>query len=142
MADTKRGDFKDLKCSDCGNPGCSFQHLGPMVPYGSIGNFCWSCWLARSADFDATGEVKPLGIVWRKVPDEFSNKAIAVKTESGSTYKLGKPNTKGLRTVSRVGKASLHFKQATIILLSVGANMCLLVPGDDDWTTTKVVSIE
>jgi hypothetical protein len=144
MADTQRGDFKDLKCSDCGRPGCSFQHWGSMVPEGPIGNFCWSCWFARNADFDATGAVKPLGTIWRKVPDEFLNKAITVRTGSGSIYKLGKPNAKGLRTVSltRTGKMPLHFKRAIIILLSVGANMCLLVSGKNDYITNKVVSIE
>jgi hypothetical protein len=142
MADVMRGDFKDLKCSDCGRTGCVFRDWSPTVPGDKIGNFCWSCWLARNVDFNATKVVKPWGTIWRKVPDEFLDKGIKVITKSGSIYNFSRPDAKGLRMVSRTNKTPLHFQRATIILLSAGTNMCLLIPGEDDYITTNVVSMK
>jgi len=148
MADTKRGDFPELICSDCGRKGCSFVHFGDLVPEGEVGNFCFACWLARDTDFGETGVVKPLGTLWRLVPKEFADKEIKVKTESGSTYILRAPmrgNKFQYRTVLRENN-ELPFNAAAILLLRIGKSMCLnTYRGDISerlWITSPVVSIE
>lgn len=67
MADTMRGDFPKVICSDCGVEGCVFKHWGPLVPSGVVGSFCWDCWDDRRATVhDKNEEPKPLGYKLQK----------------------------------------------------------------------------
>lgn len=145
MADTKRGDFPEKICNDCGKKGCIFIHWGELVPEGKIGNFCWICWLVRNVDFEETKIAKPLGYNWKLVPEEFANKEITVKTESGSVYIIDKPRPSGWRKVSRKDN-ELPFTSVVIRLLRVGKNMCLDTLSSDQaergWITSPVVSIQ
>ena len=51
MADTIRGNFSNVTCSDCGSEdSVCFQHWGPLVPEGEVGYFCGFCWEARQDD--------------------------------------------------------------------------------------------
>ncbi|MFH1582183.1 MAG: hypothetical protein ABIA08_00235 [bacterium] len=137
MVDTKRGYFPEMMCSDCGVKGCSFIHNGDTVPEGTLGCFCSECWTARVIDFNETGITKPLGTVWRLMPQEFVDKAIRVQTGSGAVYMLGEPlkETSSLvtpiqkqlalhRTVLKEG-INLSFTHAAIMLLRIGESMFL-----------------
>jgi len=115
LADTRRGDFPKEKCDDCGRPGCCFQHWGSLVPNGESGNFCIFCWEERQRRRGGT----PLGIKPPGVPEQFLDKAITVTTKSGSIYKFGLPNEKGLRSIS-YNKAELGFERCDIICLVIG----------------------
>ena len=137
MADTKRGYFTEMICSDCGVKGCSFIHWGEMLPAGTMGCFCFECWIIRLTDFDETRERKPLGVIWRLVPQEFIDKAIMVRTRSGAVYMLGKPLNKTSFLVTPLQKQlalhrpvvkkgeSLSFDYAAIMLLRMGKSMLL-----------------
>jgi hypothetical protein len=71
MADTIRGDFPGISCSDCGEVGeVWFQHWGPLVPIATIGWFDLKCFRARKEDYDQNRPVRPLGIMAEKIPDE------------------------------------------------------------------------
>ncbi len=137
MADTKRGYFPEMLCDDCGFKGCSFIYYGEMVPQNISGHFCFECWIARMVDFDETGIAKPLGAVWRLVPQEFVDKAIRVQTESGAVYMLGEPLEKTSSLVAPLQKqlalhrpvfkegTDLPFTYAAIMLLRTGKTMLL-----------------
>jgi hypothetical protein len=64
MADTAKGNYSSITCKDCNKQGCSTSHWGPMVPKGVTGVFCNSCWPARVAHFEKTGEPAPLETKW------------------------------------------------------------------------------
>ena len=137
MADTKRGDFPEKICSDCGVKGCYFIHNGELVPAGSIGYFCSECWMARLTDFEETGIAKPLGTIWRLVPEEFAGRELMVKTKSGAVYVLGKPLKETNYLVTSLQKqlgpcrpvqkqgTKLPFDYAAIILLRINKSMLL-----------------
>lgn len=62
MADTVRGDFPDVACSDCGEVGgVCFRHWGPLVPAGERGYFCGYCWSTRHEDAEQNRPPRPLG---------------------------------------------------------------------------------
>lgn len=61
MADTERGDFPGVKCSDCGCTGVIFKHYGPLVPDGEVGYFDHMCMMARDRDFRNGLPPRPLG---------------------------------------------------------------------------------
>lgn len=63
MSKTKRADFGDIPCSDCGDAGRGkvvIEHTGRLVPRSEIGYFCPDCWTARSI-LDRDGPPRPLG---------------------------------------------------------------------------------
>lgn len=63
MADTCRGDFPDIPCSDCGKVGEVFmKHWGPLVPSGKVGAFDGDCWQARMDDYNSGRPIRPLGV--------------------------------------------------------------------------------
>lgn len=63
MADTSRGDYPNIPCSDCGKVGEVFiRHWGPLVPRGAVGSFDGECWQARMDDYNQGRPIRPLGI--------------------------------------------------------------------------------
>lgn len=147
MVDTLRGDFPEKKCSDCGILGCDFKHWGSMVPKGKEGYFCWFCWNERVDGKTKTKTVKPLGAKPPGVSEEFLNKAITVITETGSVYKFGLPDKKGMRTVSH-NEEELEFERCDILCLIVGRRIYFRPhdfrkghPYFNTWVSSPVVSI-
>ena len=64
MADTLRGNFLNIPCSDCGKVGkVCFKHWGPLVPAGKVGGFDIECWRARMDDGNNGRPVRPLGVM-------------------------------------------------------------------------------
>ena len=153
MADTKRGYFPEMICSDCGVKGCSFIHWGDMLPNDVLGRFCSECWTARFVDFDETGIAKPLGTVWRIVPQEFVDKAITVRTESGAIYILGEPLGKKSALVTPLQKQlalhrpvikqgeSLPFDYAAIMLLRLSNSMFLSYFSQEELQAIKELEV-
>ena len=144
MADTSRGNFEDIRCSDCGEMGCVFQHWGPLVLDDEFGFFCWFCWTERNEAHDGGEEPKALGIQPPGIPNEFLNKKIKVATKSGSTYELDLTETANERIVS-CDRRNLHFRRARVLCLVLNKRL-FLKPRDGDnfdlWVTSPVVSIE
>lgn len=131
MADTARGDFQDVVCSDCGEKGCAFVHNGPLVPVGTSGHFCWFCWLNRQEWFEDHDSCLPLGNQPPGIPEEFSSDITEVKTESGSTYFLFKTCRENERIVFKAGK-ELDFRRARVICLRIGKGLWLRPRDSDD----------
>jgi len=144
MADSERGDFKDEKCSDCGETGCTFKHWGGLVPAGQSGYFCGFCWDERIEVYGRGEKTKPLGVKPPGIPKEFLDKKIKAITESGSIYELDQTDRDDERTVS-CDRRKLRFTRARVICLRVGESL-FLRPRDgsnfDLWWTSPVVSIE
>ncbi|MCL5733908.1 MAG: hypothetical protein M1334_04665 [Patescibacteria group bacterium] len=144
MPDTCLGDFPDIRCSDCGEIGSEFKHWGPLVPDNKHGNFCAFCWVERDKSYRKGEKPKPLGVQPPGIPQEFSNKKIRVKTQSGAVYELtpaGKPNEISVLRDSK----NIGFKRARVLCLSVGKVMFLKPRDGSDlslWRTTPVVSVE
>ena len=62
MADTERGDYGNIACSDCGKTGeVCLKHWGPLVPEGKVGYFDQGCMNARNEDSIAGRPPRPLG---------------------------------------------------------------------------------
>jgi len=62
VADTIRGDFPGIACSDCREIGeVCFKHWGPLVPSGDAGFFCRYCWSTRHEDGRQSRAPRPLG---------------------------------------------------------------------------------
>ncbi|MCK9446910.1 hypothetical protein M0Q50_08690 [bacterium] len=139
MADTTRGDFPDIYCSDCKKRGTTFRHNGRLVPEGEIADLCFFCWQMRATNYANGKKAEPLGIKPPGEPKEFEKKAFTVKTQSGSIYKFGIPNETGERTISHNVK-NLKFDNCEILLLKTGEDMWLRQE-DKFWQTTRVVSI-
>lgn len=143
MPDTRRGNFQDVECSDCGEKGCTFQHWGPLVPKEKLGSFCWFCWTERDEAYKRGENPKSLGIQPPGIPEEFLNKKIEVTTESGSVYELALTEKEQERIVS-CNRRKLHFTRARVICLAIGKSL-FLKPRDgsvsDLWWTSPVVSI-
>lgn len=144
MPDTARGNFKDEKCSDCGEIGCAFQHWGDLVPAGEFGSFCVFCWQERIEDRDRGKTPKPLGVQPPGIPQEFLGGKIRVFTKSGSVYELVPTGIDNERVVS-CDRRKLHFSVARAMRLEVGKSLWLK-PRDggvsDLWYTSPVVRIE
>ncbi len=63
MADTIRADYKKTPCSDCAETGQVFmKHWGVLVPPGTTGFFCPTCWAARTDDYRQGREIRQLGV--------------------------------------------------------------------------------
>ena len=70
MADTARGYYPDIPCSDCGDEELGqvyIKHWGSLVPPGKIGFFGPKCWEARVKDGGAGRPPRELGT---KAPEE------------------------------------------------------------------------
>lgn len=61
MADTQRGDFPGIKCSDCGGNGVFIKHWGPLVSPGAVGYFDEKCLIERRERYNMGREPFPLG---------------------------------------------------------------------------------
>ena len=155
MPDTRRRAYTDqsLVCSDCGEKGVDWSHKGDLLPEGSQESpdewkhFCAFCYSQRQ-DRQKKGEQPlPLGVKPPGVPKEFFNKAIRVKTKSGSIYNFGVPNKKSVRTVSNTVRR-LNFTECKVLLATVGTTMWIRVVNDPEKdsshlvATTPVKSIE
>jgi hypothetical protein len=144
---------QSLVCSDCGEKGVDFDHKGDLLPEGSQKSpddwkhFCAFCYSQRQ-DRQKRGEQSlPLGVKPPGVPKEFFDKAIRVKTESGSIYDFGVPNEESVRTVSNAVR-KLNYTKCKVLLATVGTMMWLRVVDDPEKdsshlvATTPVKSIE
>ena len=144
MADTIKGDFPDAKCSDCGEMGCTFKHWGPLVPKNTVGSFCLFCWRERNDSNKEGKEPKPLGIQPPGIPQEFLNKKLKVKTESGSVYELT-PTDNIDELLVLCDSKNTGFTKARVLNLSIGKSL-FLKPRDGDnlslWYTTPIISVE
>lgn len=142
MADTVRGHFPDVNCSDCGEKGTIIRHWGSLVPEESVGNFCYHCWNMRIKANERGEAPKPLGVKPTGVPKEFANKIIRVTTESGSVYVLGSPDDKGGRSVFCANR-DMDFNNCRVLCLAVGESLWLKSFDDEFfWVTSHVVSIQ
>lgn len=148
MADTTRGDFRDLICSDCGEKGCTFRHWGPLVPKGEIGSFCWFCWEQRQERAERGEAPLLFGVQPPGIPAEFANHTISVETESKALYFLRLTRKKDERIIwrERSGISSfLHFNMARVMHLEIGKILMLKPRCSEDtnlWSSTPVVSIK
>lgn len=146
MADTKRGNFQDKTCSDCGTLGSIFIHTGPLVPEDTLGCFCAFCWKERYESQKRGEPPKPLGTKPPGVPKEFNNRAIKVTTKSGSVYEFGAPNEQEEQTVSCTING-MDFNRCRILCSIIGRDLWIKPFGSSDpglhlWTDSEVVSIE
>lgn len=144
MPDTQRGDFHDVRCSDCGEMGSNFSHWGPLVPKGTVGNLCLFCWTERYEAVNTRGDKpRPLGVKPPGIPQNFLNKKIRVETKSGSVYILTPADKKNEVEVS-CDSRNTGFTKARVMCLSVGKSLFLKPRDGDDlglWQTTPIVSI-
>jgi len=155
LPDTRIRAYTDqsLVCSDCGETSVDFSHNGPLLPKGSQKSpdewkdFCAFCWNQRQKRRDEGKPSLPLGVRPPGVPNEFLNKAMRAKTESGSVYEFGIPDKEGVRTVSNT-KRKLDYTKCKIFLANVGESMWLRIVDDPEKDsshlvrTTAVKSIE
>ncbi len=147
MPDTRIRAHTDqsLACSDCGERGIDISHRGDLLPKGSQESpdewkhFCAFCYSQRQ-DRQKRGEQPlPLGVKPPGVPKEFFDKAIRVKTESGSIYDFGVPNKKSVRTVSNAVR-ELNYTECKVLLANVGTIMWLRVVNDPEKDSSHLVS--
>jgi len=145
MPDTERADFADEICNDCGIKGCAICHWGDLVPPERIGHFCEFCWSQRVEAGKKGEPPKHLGVKPPGIPEEFSNKAIVVTTESGSVYEMSRTDDGNNVRNIYCARRTLPFSKAEVLCLAVGAGIWLRYPDGDTYElfyTTPVVSIE
>jgi len=138
-------------CSDCGEKGTDYGHRGDLLPESERSeqwkNFCAFCFQQRQERRKRVEPPLPLGVKPPGVPKEFFNKAIRVKTESGSIYDFGVPNEESVRTVSNAVR-KLNYTKCKVLLATVGTAMWLRAVDDPEKdsshlvATTPVKSIE
>lgn len=146
MADTARGDYPDLICSDCGEKGCSFKYLESRSPSGETVPFCTFCYEQREERQERGEESLLLGVKPSGIPEKFAGRVLGVKTESGSFYSL-KPieGKKDECIIFRRNKKPLHFSKARVICLKIGESMVLKPRNGCNtglWSTTSVEKIK
>lgn len=145
MADTMRGNFPDLICSDCGEKSCTFKHWGPLVPKGQIGSFCCFCWSERQDRASRGEDPLPFGVQPPGIPEEFANRALEVITKSKSVYYLYLTGEKDERVVSR-DRGGLSFTRARVLCLEISKRIIFKPRDDKDpsglWFSTPVESIK
>lgn len=138
-------------CSDCGEKGTDYGLRGNWLPKSEGSeewkHFCAFCYHQRNEHMERGEPPLLLGTKPPGVPAEFFEKAIRVKTESGSVYEFGIPNKEGIRTVSNSAR-KLNFTMCKIFLAAVRKQMWLRVVDDSEKDsshlveTTTVKSIE
>lgn len=148
MADTVRGDFPNLICSDCGEKGCGFKHRsddGALVPKGEFGYFCGFCWQQRNEAYDSGESAKPLGMKPLGVPKEFLGKPLMVTTSSGSVYILGLGDNEQnpQEVIVCCEKRDIFFARAKVLRLTLGKTLWLKMCDEEGghWHTSRVISI-
>lgn len=145
MADTILGWMPDKKCDDCGELGISYRHWGDLAPAGPEGSekpvifLCKFCWGQRYERRER-GEKIPLaaGVKPPGVPEEFLNKAIRIKTESGSIYEFSVPDKEGVRTVSNVAR-QINYTKCKILFAALKKNMWIRVVDDPEKDSSHLV---
>lgn len=128
-------------CSDCGEKGTDYGLCGDLLPESEISDqrkpFCAFCYKQRSERLGKREPQLPLGVKPPGVPKEFLNKAISVKTESGSVYEFGVPDGEGIRNVSAM--RGLSFTRCKIFLANIGKPMWLRIVDDPEEDSSHVV---
>ena len=143
---------QEKNCSDCGEKGTDYGVRGNLLPdepkrspdeWIELCAFCYH----RREERSRREPPLPLGTKPPGVPKEFFNKAIRVKTESGSIYEFGAPSEDGIRTISSTTR-KINYTKCKIFLAIPDKSMWLRVVDDPEKDsshlvqTTPVVSME
>ena len=138
-------------CSDCGEKGTDYGLRGDLLPESEKSEewkpFCAFCYNQRSERLGEKEPQLPLGVKPPGVSKEFLNKAIRVKTESGSIYEFGTPDEQNVRFVSNAVRR-LNYTKCKIFLATIGKSMWFRIVDDPEIEsshlvrTTPVKSIE
>ncbi len=135
---------QDKTCSDCGEKGTDHGIRGGLLPVDPQRSpdewldFCDFCYQQRSERTRRGESPLPLGVKPPGVPKEFFDKAIRVKTKSGSIYELSAPDEKGVRIISNAVRKP-NYTKCKVLFAIVGAAMWLRVVDDPEKGSSHLV---